>query len=111
MWRTEAMLALLYEDVAGLPRDETETAAGRAEGLARARRRALIVVVLDWLAILVLVLFGQGALLSLGPSQQTAFTLAILAVATHAGFRLGQLEKLRAAARAGDRLAARDPDG
>lgn len=112
MWRTHAVLALLYEDVAGLPHDAAETLAGRKEAMARARRRGLIVVTLDWLAILVLVAFGQRAvpMLSLGPGEQTVFTLAILAVATHAGFRLGQLEKLRAVTRAGERLARREPD-
>ena len=112
MWRTQAVLSMLHEDVAGLPRDEAETPADRAAAMARARRRAVIVVCLDWLAILVLVLFGERALplLRLGPGEQTVFTLAILAVATHAGFRLGQLEKLRAVARAGERLADHDPD-
>ena len=112
MWRTEAVLSLLHEEVAGLPRDAAETPADRAEAMRRAQRRALLVIGLDWLAILVLVLFGDRAAqpLGLGPDEHTVFTLAILAVATHAGFRLGQLEKLRAVARAGDRLTRRDPD-
>ena len=124
MWRTRAVLSLLHEEIAGLPRgDADDGAAGDgvaedgvgdrwAEAMARARRRALTVVALDWLAILVLVLFGEHALLalSLGPAEGTVFTLAILAVATHAGFRLGQLEKLRAVARAGERVSRRDPD-
>ena len=126
MWRTRAVLSLLHEEIAGLPRTEaaavhpasedrtSERRAGDdwSEAMGRARRRALIVVAVDWLAILVLVLFGDRALpaLSLGPSEATVFTLAILGVATHAGFRLGQLEKLRAVARAGERVARRDPE-
>lgn len=117
MLRTRAVLSLLNEEVAGLPRSAADTVEKGlvdhwAEAMGRARRRAWIVVVLDWAAILVLVLFGDRALpaLSLGPSETTVFTLAILAVATHAGFRLGQLEKLRAVARAGARLTGQDPD-
>ena len=112
MWRTHAVMTLLHEDVAGLPHDEVETPEGRREAMGRALRRGRIVVALDWLAILVLVLFGQRAApaLSLGASEETVFTLAILAVATHAGFRLGQLEKLSAVARAGERLARHEPD-
>ena len=112
MWRTRAVLSLLHEEIAGLPHDATETPEQRAETMNRARRRALIVVVLDWLAIAVLVLFGDRALpmLTFGAREQTIFTVAILAVAVHSGFRLGQLEKLRAVARAASGLAGRDPD-
>ncbi len=112
MWRTRAVLSLLHEEIAGLPYDAQETPERRAEIMRRARRRALIVIALDWAAILVLVLFGDRALptLTFGAGERTVFTLAILAVATHSGFRLGQLEKLRAVARAGDRLVGRDPD-
>ena len=84
----------------------------RAEALRRARRRALIVVALDWAAIVTLALLGERAAptMTLGATEDTVFTLALLAVAVHSGFRLGQLEMLRAVARASDRLAARDPD-
>ena len=112
MWRTRAVLSLLHEEIGGLPHDDDKTAEDRAEAMARVRRRALIVIILDWLAILTLVLLGDRGLpmMSLGASEHTVFTLAILAVATHSGFRLGQLEKLRAVARAAERLAGRDPD-
>ncbi len=112
MWRTRAVLSLLHEEIAGLPRDEAETPELRAETMRRAHRRALIVVVLDWSAILLLVLLSDRGLplLTLGATERTVFTLAILAVAVHSGFRLGQLEKLRAVSRAGDRLAENDPD-
>ena len=112
MWRTRAMLSLLHEEIAGLPHEEADTLEQRAESMDRARRRAWIVIALDWLAIVVLVLFGERTLplLTLGPSEHTVFTLAVLIVAVHSGFRLGQLEKLRTVARAGERLAERDPD-
>lgn len=112
MWRTRAVLSLLYEDVAGLPREEEATAERRAETMSRARRRALIAVAIDWAAIVVLVLVGDGTapMLTLGPAERAVFTVAILVVAVHSGFRLGQIEKLRAVARAGDRLAASDPE-
>ena len=112
MWRTRAVLSLLHEEVAGLPRDESDSAEDRAAAMARARRRARLVVALDWAAIVVLVVFGELAVtgLSFGASEQTVFTLTILAVAVHSGFRLGQLDKLRAVDRAAERLVERDPD-
>lgn len=112
MWRTRAVLALLHEEIAGLPFTEQETAERRTEAMRRVRRRALIVVALDWAAIVTLVLLGERSLpmLTLGATEHAVFTLAVLAVAVHSGFRLGHLEKLRAVTRASDRLAARDPD-
>ena len=63
-------------------------------------------VLLDWVAIAVLVLLRDPLtpFLSFGPDEQTVFTVAVLAVAVHSGFRLGQLEKYRAVARACRRL-------
>jgi hypothetical protein len=112
MWRTRAVLSLLHEEIAGLPGDTAETAETRAEALGRARRRALIVVLLDWAAIVALTLLGErvAPTLTLGPTEDTVFTLALLAVAAHSGFRLAQLQTLRAVARAQQHLAARDPD-
>lgn len=112
MWRTRAVLSLLHEEIAGLPYNEADTPEQRSEAMDRARRRALIVIALDWAAIVALVLLGDHGLppLTLGAAEGTVFTLAILAVAVHSGFRLGQLSNLRAVARAGARLAGRDPD-
>lgn len=91
MWRTQAVISMLFEDVGGL-----ESADG--EALRRARRRARWVVALDWLAIAALVLLHDGSRpqLTLGGGEQTLFTLGILAVAVHSGFRLAQLHKLAA---------------
>ncbi len=112
MWRTRAVLSLLHEEIAGLPRDTVETRETRAEALRRARRRAVVVIVLDWAAIVTLTLLGERAAptMILGPTEDTIFTLALLAVAVHSGFRLGQLQTLRTVSRAQERLAARDPD-
>ena len=90
MWRTQAIIDLLLGDLGGL-RD------GNAEALARARRRAAWVVAFDWLAIVVLIgLQERGAgHFSLGATQQTLFTIGILVVAVHSGFRLAQVYQLR----------------
>ena len=118
MWRSGAVVAMLVEEVAGLgrrgPGDDGD---GRGPGaraeLERARRRGRLVVALDWTAILVLVILRSAAapVLVLGPSEETVFALAILAVATHAGFRMGQLEKFAAVGRAVDEIESRADRG
>lgn len=122
MWRTRAVRSLLVREVAGLrpdlaeDEDGQEVARRQAEAdlaaVERARRRAWLVVALDWVAILALVLLAQheAPLLVLGRSEQAVFTLAILIVAVHSGFRLGQMEKYGAVARACRELAERDPE-
>jgi hypothetical protein len=117
--RYRAIRSLLVEDVAGLrlgspddPPDESPPggSAEPAEALEAARledeeqalrhaeRRALLVVGLDWLALAVLFVLRDTAapFLPFDPTVDTVFTLGILAVAIHSGFRLGQLEKYRA---------------
>ncbi len=119
MWRTRAVLAMLAEDVAGLRRpgergqqDEGDglTGATELEALAQARRRAVLVVGVDLMAVAVLFLArDHGApFLPWAASVETVFTLGVLAVTLHAGFRLGQLEKLQAVARLCEDLAARE---
>lgn len=117
MFRTKAVEQLLLEDIAGVGRTErppagggeaTETAARRA-GLERSRRRALTMVALDWLAIVVL-LFARarsGPAMLIGPTEDSILAIGLLALATHSGFRLGQLEKLGAVKRALGELAVR----
>ncbi|MCP4200528.1 MAG: hypothetical protein GY769_01175 [bacterium] len=107
MFRTRAVRQLLLEDIAGVrrhPEPEDSVAA-----LERARRRALLVVVFDWIAILILVFVRarSGEMFSIGPSEDSIFSLGLLAIAAHSGFRLGQLEKIRAVARALDELEER----
>lgn len=97
MLRPRAVEDLLLEDVArlGAPGDDREA---RRADLERARNRALLVAVLDWLAIGLLFLWRDplARFLELGPSEESIFTVAILAVAAHSGYRLGQRERYRA---------------
>lgn len=109
MWRTRAVVSMLVEDVAELRLEDSTEALSEAEEapppelriLTRARRRALLVAFIDWIAIGILLAFhsGSGPFLPLGASTDTVFTLGVLAVATHAGFRLGQARTYRATAR------------
>lgn len=95
---------------AAVARDPSEAAALEAEvqreALEKSERRALVAVGIDWLALVVLFLFRDPAapFLPAGPTIETVFTLGVVAVAVHSGFRLGQLEKIRAARRAWDRM-------
>ncbi len=116
MWRERAVRSILVEDVAGLrPRadaeagEESDRAATDGRALDKAMRRSVLVVALDWIAIAVLFVLRDLDLrfLDLGPTEDAVFTLGVLAVAAHSGFRLGQLEKLRAVARACRELAGR----
>ncbi len=118
MLRKRAIRSLLVEEVAGLrpapPPEESpdepvglEEADGarleaEAEALRHAERRALLVVVVDWLALAVLFVFRDTAarFLPFDATVDTVFTVGVLAVAIHSGFRLGQLEKYRAVIRA-----------
>ena len=124
------MRALLVEEVAALrpeprPVDDAQEPAA-AEGaeapaghaatadrhiaaLAKARRRALGVVILDWVAIAVLFLTYREPhpFLSLGSDPRTIFTVGILAIAVHSGFRLAQLQGYRRIAAACEELAQR----
>jgi hypothetical protein len=94
MWRTQAVISMLLEDVGGLQSADDDA-------LRAAQRRGRWVVALDWLALGALVLLHDEAAsqLTLSGGEQTLFTLASLAVAVHSGFRLGQLHTLRALAR------------
>ncbi len=94
MWRTRAVLSMLLEDVGGLRSADEES-------LDKERRRCRWVIGIDWLAIILLVASHDhaAAQLAFGGTPQMVFTLGILAVAVHSGFRLGQLEKLNAVAR------------
>ena len=123
MWRTRAVRRFLLEEVAGVrffplensdetERDSVATALAEAErDLDSLRRRARLVVGLDLAAVVVLLYLrwtlgtpagaGGGAII---------FELAILAVALHAGFRLGQLGLYDSVARLNRELAERDPE-
>ncbi len=93
-------------DVAGLrAADEAEPV------LERAARRSGVIAAVDALAILILFVLrrADGPFLALGTAEETLFTAGVVAVAAHAGFRLGQREKYRAVARSLRELAERSP--
>lgn len=106
MWRTQAIVSMLTEDVSGLPASDRET-------LEHARRRALAVAIFEWLAILVLILFHDQRTqqLTLSGSEQTLFSLGILVIAVHSGFRFANFLKLRTITRLCDELEARAGSG
>jgi hypothetical protein len=120
MWRTNAVISMLVEDVAELRIPEsTETlpekgSAERPEldALTKARRRAILVSLVDWLAILILLAFhsGPSSFLPFGASTDSVFTLGVLAVATHAGFRLGQARTYKTVTRTCQDLWEREGD-
>ena len=107
MLRLSAVRSLLLEDVAELRPAADETASG---ALAKARGRAALVAAFDLLAIAVLFALRPEGLpfLILERSEQGLFTLGVVAVAIHAGYRLGQRQKLGAVERALQALPADD---
>lgn len=111
MWRTDAILTDLAGDVAGLRLPADRTRPELFSALSDAVRRAKRVVALDWLAIVVLLASREpaGRLLETSASIDLVFALGVLAVAVHSGFRLGQIEKLRAVERLAGELDQRDP--
>lgn len=121
MWRTNAVISMLVEEVAELqiatvPKvpSEEKPSAGRPEmeALAKAKRRAILVGLVDWIAITILLAFHSKAepFLPLGASTDTVFTLGVLAVATHSGFRLGQARTYKAVSRVCEDLLERQGD-
>ena len=109
MLRTRVVRQLLFE-VAGLrnreiPGDanpderssEEDQLADERQEISSARRRAVFVVVLDAAALGALLVLRDPArgLLVLSRSEETLFTLGVLIVAAHLGFRLAQLFVLR----------------
>ena len=117
MLRPRAIRSLLL-DVAALRRPPAESA-GTAESLdderaalRHAARRALLVVVVDALAIAILFAMRDRtrAFLVFDRSPETVFTLGVLLVAIHLGFRLAQYMQLQRVARALDDLPE-EPSG
>ena len=119
MMRLRAVRALLVAEVAALrvPRVDgvgeevlAEQAARDREALDKARRKALLVVCLDAVALAVLFLLrdGTGVFLTLGRGEEAAFTLGVLVVAVHLGFRLAQVQHLKTVDRLVDELLERE---
>lgn len=96
MLRNEAVKTLLVEEIACI-REPASEPTRRREQVERARNRAALTAAIDWLAIALLFFWRDplSEFLFLGASEEAVFTLAILAVAVHSGFRLGQWEKYR----------------
>lgn len=105
MLRLQAVRSLLLEEIADLRPSQLED---YSVALRRARLRAALIAAVDGIAILVLFALrpGGGAFLVLDRSEQGLFTLGVLAVATHAGYRLAQRQKLAAVERALETLPA-----
>lgn len=97
MLRAPAIEDLLIEEVARV-RHRTDESADPLDDVVRARRRSLAVAIFDWVAIAILFAMSDPVsdFLSIGTDERTIFALAILAIAVHSGFRLGQWEKYRA---------------
>lgn len=117
MWRSRAVRSLLVEEVGGLrihppePGDAAAEAEEQAAVLRQARRRAALVVAADWTALALLFLFRDRQLPFFPTTApEVVFTLGVLLLAVHSGFRLGQLEKYRAVDRAYRELAERAPE-
>lgn len=108
MMRPRAVAALIAEEIAGVhrPRDPEDEWSGMRTALSDAARRALLMVGLSWTGLAVLLVTRDVSTPFLGLDRHDlVFTIAALIVAVFSGFRLGQWEKYRAAARALDDLA------
>lgn len=97
MLRLRAVRELLVDDVAGLRvarsdgEDGALVLARERDALRRARLRAAWVAALDAAALIaLLVLHETERFLLLGRRPETVFTLGVLVVAAHLGFRLAQ---------------------
>ncbi len=101
MLRPDAVRSILLDQLAGMHPAASQSDDPSA-ALRKARWRALTVALVDWAAIVVLFLLRDltAPFLVAAPTQEGLFTIAILAVATHAGFSLGQMEKYNAVVQA-----------
>lgn len=116
MLRARAVRSMLVEEVGGLrssaAAEETPAqAAGREHRLlTRAARRSLFFVVLDLLAVSVLFTFREPAtaFLAPGPTEEGIFTLGVLAVVAHAGYRYAQYRHYRTVSRIHTELIERE---
>ena len=124
MWRTKAVTSMLVEDVAEIRMSgSTDRPSGPVEDgdgaerpeirmLDKARRKALLVSLVDLLALFVLLTFHSAPrpFLPFSPTIDTVFTLGVLAVAMHAGFRMAQARTYRVVSRVCQDLWERQED-
>jgi hypothetical protein len=114
--RLRAVRSMLVEDVVGLrgaavESDTAEEVGGRErEALTRASRRALFFVVLDLVAVTALFVFREPAtaFLTPGATEEGIFTVGILAIVAHAGYRFAQYRHLHTVARLHQELVERE---
>lgn len=109
MWRTSAVVAMLVEEIAGLrfvaeadpPPSEQPSEYPETLPLNKARRRARLMIALDWTAIIVLFTLRDrtNSFLPWEPAVETIFTIGVLSVAAHSGLRWAQLNLYRAVER------------
>lgn len=98
-------------DPEGDIRERAAEAARRRErqALDRAHRRGALVAALDAAAIVVLLLLREGdRFLVLGRTEEAIFSLGVLVVAVHLGFRLSQVLTVATVRRLHDELAERE---
>lgn len=112
--RLVAPVAAVEEEASG-GRGVPEGAAAEAarlrerEALDRAHRRGVLVAALDAAAIVVLLLLREGdRFLVLGRTEEAIFSLGVLVVAVHLGFRLSQVLTLATVRRLHEELAERE---
>lgn len=79
------------------------------EALDRAHRRGVLVAILDAAAILILLLLREEErFLVLGRTEEAIFSLGVLVVAVHLGFRLSQVLTVATVRRLHEELAERE---
>lgn len=79
------------------------------EALDRARRRGLAAVAVDAVAIAALVVLRESdRFLTLGRNEETVFTVGVLAVAVHLGWRLAQVATVGTVRRLHDEVSERE---
>jgi len=112
MWRTRAVISLLVEDIAGLEMVPADADRPESASLDRAIRRARVVIGIDCLALVILFLTHNPVrpFLRWEPAVETIFTLGVLAVAVHAGFRWAELQRYRSVKRVCEDLRDRIED-
>jgi hypothetical protein len=98
-------------EVAGDAAERAAEAARRREreALDRAHRRGVLVAALDAAAIVVLLLLREGdRFLVLARTEEAIFSLGVLVVAVHLGFRLAQVLTVATVRRLHQELAERE---
>jgi hypothetical protein len=118
MLRPRAVRSLLTDVAAVRLRDDEPGAARGASGpvaraaLRQASRRALLVVAVDALALAVLFLLRDRTrvFLVMDRSTDAVFTVGVLLVAAHLGFRFAQYALIQRVNRALDQLPDETPD-